>query len=257
MQIYDEYVAKRLQMSELCTKDTNGNVRLNEFGQPIGDPVPDFIVPDATKLGVGICGRLVELEPLKPEHAEGLFKEFSTNDGRMWTYLSVGPFASAEELKTKFIDLVCGKDDPKLFAIIERSSRKPLGWGGFLRVFPSTGSVEIGNLAFSPRLQRTAEATEALYLMMKNSFDLGFRRCEWKCDSLNAPSERAARRLGFQYEGMFRQAVVYKGRNRDTKWFAVVDVDWPQLQQKFVEWLDPSNFDNEGKQIKKLRCCSE
>jgi RimJ/RimL family protein N-acetyltransferase len=121
-----------------------------------------------------------------------------------------------------------------------------------MRITPAAGSIEVGHLNFSPRLQRSAAATEAMYLMMKTAFRLGYRRYEWKCDALNAPSRAAARRLGFAYEGTFRQATVYKGRNRDTAWFTVIDTEWPALLGAFEAWLDPDNFDSAGRQRSKL-----
>jgi RimJ/RimL family protein N-acetyltransferase len=121
-----------------------------------------------------------------------------------------------------------------------------------MRIQPASGSIEIGHLNFSPRLQRTAAATEAIHLMLKNAFELGYRRCEWKCDALNAPSRAAATRFGFSFEGIFRQATVYKNRSRDTAWYSIVDAEWPALERAFAAWLDPSNFDEAGAQRTRL-----
>jgi len=231
-------------------------VRLNEFGQPIGQDVPSFTPPDDAKLGLGFQGRLVSLEPLSFHHSEDLYDAFSRNDASLWTYLSFGPFETLESFNENYMKRMCLSGEFIMFAIISMHTGKPLGCAGYLRVFPQHGSVEIGALTFSGALQRTAEATEALYLMIKRCFDLGFRRCEWKCDALNEPSVRAAQRLGFKYEGTFRQATIYKGRNRDTKWFSILDREWPSLDEEFQRWLHKDNFDEAGSQKKRLRCSS-
>jgi len=143
--------------------------------------------------------------------------------------------------------------DPLFYAILDRPGDDPLGVASYLRIDPPMGSIEIGHLSFSPALQRSTTATEALYLMIRHVFDdLGYRRCEWKCDRLNAPSVAAAKRLGFRYEGTFRQAVVTKGRNRDTAWFSILDREWPALGAALEAWLDPGNFDGDGRQRRRL-----
>ena len=131
---------------------------------------------------------------------------------------------------------------------MSRETNKAAGLASYLRITPESGSLEVGHLAFSPQLQATTAATEALYLLMKHAFDLGYRRYEWKCDALNQPSRRAAQRLGFSFEGIFRQATLYKGRNRDTAWYAVTDKEWPELERAFKTWLRPENFDRDGQQ---------
>jgi len=125
---------------------------------------------------------------------------------------------------------------------------QPVGVASYLRIAPASGTIEVGHIHYSPRLRRSPIATEAMYLLMERAFSLGYRRYEWKCDALNAPSRAAARRLGFSYEGVFRHATVYKGRNRDTAWFSAVDSEWPALQTAFQAWLAPGNFDDEGRQ---------
>jgi RimJ/RimL family protein N-acetyltransferase len=146
--------------------------------------------------------------------------------------------------------------DPTFYAIVDTASGSPVGVASYLRIAPDMGSIEVGHLSYSPALQRTAAATEAMYLMMRRAFDeLGYRRYEWKCDSLNAPSRAAAIRLGFQYEGLFRDAVVYKGRNRDNAWYSIVADEWPALRTAFERWLDPANFGPEGGQILRLAQC--
>jgi RimJ/RimL family protein N-acetyltransferase len=143
--------------------------------------------------------------------------------------------------------------DPLFFAVVDAASGRAAGVASYLRIDPVNGVIEVGHLAFAPQLQRTRVATEAMYLMMKHAFSLGYRRYEWKCDALNAPSRRAAERLGFTFEGVFRQAIVYKGRSRDTAWFSVIDSEWPVLETAFLAWLDPDNFDADGRQRRSLR----
>jgi RimJ/RimL family protein N-acetyltransferase len=170
----------------------------------------------------------------------------------MWTYLSSGPFTSSAELRS-WVEARQDSEDPLFFAVVDASTARAAGVSSYLRIEPAHGVVEVGHLAFAPQLQRTRVATEAMYLMMKHVFDIGYRRCEWKCDALNAPSRRAAERLGFTFEGIFRQAIVYKGRNRDTAWYSVIDSEWPVLETSFRAWLDPDNFDADGRQRRRLR----
>ncbi|BAP89614.1 putative Acyl-CoA N-acyltransferase [Burkholderiales bacterium GJ-E10] len=147
--------------------------------------------------------------------------------------------------------------DPLLFAIVDNATERALGVAGYLRITPNAGTIEIGHLHFSPLLQRTAMATEALFLMMREAFALGYRRLEWKCNSLNQPSRRAAQRLGFRFEGIFRQAAVVKGRNRDTAWFSIIDGEWPALHAAIERWLAPENFDRDGRQRVSLTSLTE
>jgi RimJ/RimL family protein N-acetyltransferase len=143
-------------------------------------------------------------------------------------------------------------DDPLFHAIIDAARHQAAGVASYLRVDPRNGVIEVGHINYSPLLQRSRAATEAMYLMMQRVFGLGYRRYEWKCDSLNAVSRAAAQRLGFSFEGVFRQAVVYKGRNRDTAWYAAIDSEWPELERAFLRWLDPANFDKDGRQRARL-----
>jgi len=135
-----------------------------------------------------------------------------------------------------------------MFAVVDPITDDAIGVAGYLRITPASGSIEVGHLNFSPRLQRTRAATEAMYLMMAHAFELGYRRYEWKCNALNLPSRAAALRLGLSFEGIFRQATVVKGRNRDTAWYAAIDSEWPALRAAFLQWLDPANFDEQGQQ---------
>lgn len=199
-------------------------------------------------------GRFCRLEPLDPaRHAGDLFAANQLDkDGRNWTYLSVGPFADLSSYRA-WLDKMAKGDDPLFHAIIDNSTGKAVGVATFMRIDAANGVIEVGNINYSPLLQRKPGATEAMYLMMVRVFDeLGYRRYEWKCDSLNAPSRAAAARLGFQYEGLFRQAVVYKGRNRDTAWFSIIDGEWPALKRAYQQWLAPENFDAGGQQKRKL-----
>ena len=225
---------------------------LNAFGQPIGPPVPGWSrrsPPDRVVLE----GRYCRLEPLDPvRHTADLFDANGQDDGRGWTYLSYGPFDTLEGYRT-WVEGAAASKDPLFSTIIETASGKPAGVAALMRIDPANGVVEVGHIKYAPALQRTPAATEAMFLLMRYVFeDLGCRRYEWKCDSLNAPSRRAAERLGFIYEGMFRQAVVYKGRSRDTTWFAMTDGDWPMLKRAYEAWLAPANFDEAGQQRRRL-----
>jgi RimJ/RimL family protein N-acetyltransferase len=165
----------------------------------------------------------------------------------MWTYLPYGPFETRESFGGWLTEVASGAD-PMFFVIVDRRANRAVGLASYLRIAAASGSIEVGHLCYSPSLQRTPAATEAMFLMMKSAFELGYRRYEWKCDALNARSRAAAQRLGFSFEGLFRQATVYKGRSRDTAWYSVIDREWPALQKAFLQWLDPSNFDPSGAQ---------
>jgi RimJ/RimL family protein N-acetyltransferase len=194
-------------------------------------------------------GGYCRVEPLDPaRHAVELHKANALDrEGRMWTYLFSGPFASLDAYRA-WLEAKQPCEDPLFFAFVDAARGCAVGLGSYLRIDAAHGTVEVGHLQFSPLMQRTIVATEAMYLMMKTAFDLGYRRYEWKCDSLNAGSRRAAERLGFRFEGIFRQAIVYKGRSRDTAWYSVLDKEWPALDAAFRAWLDPANFDPAGRQ---------
>jgi len=224
----------------------------NDLGQCIGFAVPNWVsrsVPPREMME----GRYCRLEPLDPvRHAEALFEaNAAAPDGRSWTYLAYGPFSDLPSYRA-WLDANCRGDDPLFFAVIDRADDRPAGLVSYLRIAPATGSIEVGHIHYSPRLQRTPAATEAMYLMMKKAFESGYRRYEWKCDALNAASRAAADRQGLSFEGVFRQAAVYKGRNRDTAWFAAIDAEWPALREAFLAWLDPHNFDGKGQQRARL-----
>ena len=224
----------------------------NELGQPIGPALRGWRPPDAPS-AAPMVGRYCRLERLDPErHGAALFAaNAGDTDQRMWTYLSYGPFAT-RAVYDEWLRTMAAQTDPLFFAIVDSARGSATGLAAYLRITPPHGTIEIGHLAFSPLLQRTVAATEALYLMMAAAFAQGYRRCEWKCDALNAPSRRAAERLGFTFEGIFRQAVVYRARSRDTAWFSVIDREWPALNAVFQQWLDQANFDPAGRQKRRL-----
>jgi RimJ/RimL family protein N-acetyltransferase len=220
--------------------------RMNAMGQPIGDPVINWIAPPHPPREP-LVGRYCRVEPLEPaRHATSLF-DANARDvaGRNWTYLSVDAFDSLEDYRA-WLEQVASGTDPQFYAITVDD--RAVGVASYLRIAPAAGSIEVGHINFSPLLQRTAAAAESMFLMMQHAFALGYRRYEWKCDSLNEPSRVAAQRLGLSFEGVFRQALVYKGRNRDTAWYAAIDREWPALRAAFEQWLDPANFDENGQQ---------
>jgi RimJ/RimL family protein N-acetyltransferase len=226
--------------------------RYDEYGQPIGPALGGW-APPLPPPRVLLAGRFCRVEPLDVErHGRELFAANAASpDGRSFTYLPYGPFATIEEY-LGWLGGFCLGEDPASYAIVTASDARAAGVASYMRIQPASGSIEIGHLNFSPRLQRTAAATEAIHLMLKNAFELGYRRCEWKCDALNAPSRAAATRFGFSFEGIFRQATVYKNRSRDTAWYSIVDAEWPALERAFAAWLDPSNFDEAGAQRTRL-----
>jgi RimJ/RimL family protein N-acetyltransferase len=226
---------------------------LNDLGQPIGFPLPHWTARPRPPRSA-MEGRFCRVEPIDPaRHATDLHAANSLDrEGRNWTYLPYGPFPELAGYYD-WLERVCAADDPLFHAVIDRRSRRAVGVASYMRIDPAAGVIEVGGINYAPPLQRTAAATEAMYLMMRRVFDeLGYRRYEWKCDSLNAPSRAAAQRLGFRYEGMFRQATVYKARNRDTCWFSILDSEWPALKPVFEAWLDPGNFDASGRQRRSL-----
>jgi RimJ/RimL family protein N-acetyltransferase len=228
------------------------DARRNEFGQPIGPALPDW-QPPARPSRQPLRGRFCSVEPLDvARHARELFDANSQDrEHRMWTYLLSGPFATFDEYERWLVERAHATD-PLFQAFVSRASGAAVGLGAFMRIDPAAGSIEVGHIAMSPLLQRTPAATEAMYLMMRHAFELGYRRYEWKCDSLNEKSRRAAARLGFTFEGIFRQAIVYKGRSRDTAWYSILDCEWPVVRESFERWLDPGNFDVDGRQRRSL-----
>ena len=230
------------------------NQPINHLGQPIGFPVADWS-PRARPPRVPIEGHYCRLEPLDgARHGADLYRANQEDrEGRIWTYMPYGPFETLRAYRD-WIEAACRGDDPLYHAIVDLQTAKAVGVASYLRINPGVGVIEVGHINYAPPLQRTPAASEAMFLMMSRVFDeLDYRRYEWKCDALNAGSRRAAERLGFRFEGVFRQATIYKGRNRDTAWYAITDQDWPAIKPAFQAWLDPANFDETGQQRRSLR----
>jgi RimJ/RimL family protein N-acetyltransferase len=228
-------------------------MRLKTVKDQLGNLIADFKKPQLPDEAVKLTGQYCHLEALDADkHAQDLWEVYSLDtEGRLWTYMPQGPFKSAAEYRT-WVEGAHHKADPFFYAIIDASTGKAVGVASFLRVDPGAGSIEVGWITFSPVIQQKPIATESMYLMMKHAFDLGYRRYEWKCNSQNAPSVSAAMRLGFSFEGLFRQATMVKGHNRDTAWFAILDKDWPVAKKAFETWLAKENFDENGKQKQSL-----
>jgi RimJ/RimL family protein N-acetyltransferase len=231
----------------------SGVTQINTFGQQVGAPLPPGWTAPAVPGFQRLSGRYAALERLSAaQHAEGLYSSGDMGaSSSSWTYLPYGPFGTFEEYRI-WAQEAGAQSDPQFFAILSRDSGLPMGVCSYLRIDPAAGSIEVGHIWMSARLQRTVMATEAMYLMMREAFALGYRRFEWKCDALNAPSQRAAARLGFTFEGTFRQATHYKGRNRDTAWYSITDGEWPACRAALEGWLAPSNFDARGRQLQRL-----
>jgi RimJ/RimL family protein N-acetyltransferase len=230
----------------------------SETPLPIGAPVPGWTArsrPPRTAM----LGRYCRVEPVDIDrHAADLHAaNLEAGDHSRWTYLSAPGFDDLGAYRD-WLRGMTATDDPLTHAIVDLPTGRAVGVAAYLRIDPGNGVIEVGHLNYSPRLQRTRAATEAMYLMMRRAFDeLGYRRYEWKCDSLNAPSRAAAHRLGFTFEGIFRQALVYKGRNRDTAWFSIIDAEWPAIRDGFERWLAPCNFDDDGRQRRRLEECRQ
>ncbi len=226
----------------------------NQFGQPIGDGMDSWAGARRPERAT-LRGEWCTLEPLEPaRHATSLYDAYaSADDDSDWTYLPIGPFRDFDSYRA-WVTLAVQAPDPLHFAIVDNGTGQALGSMALMRQDPDNGVGEVGWVTYSRALQRTAIATEAQALLMRYVFEeLGYRRYEWKCDSLNEPSRKAALRLGFTYEGTFRQAAVTKGRNRDTAWFSLLDSEWPRVREALDAWLDPANFDTEGQQLQPLR----
>lgn len=222
--------------------------RTNGFGQPVGDDLggwaPPAMISDAVLIGNHAC-----LRPLAVDDAETVYSALRQARHDLWTYMPFGPFYSVDDA-SEYLRYMLDLADWRPYIIEVEGIVQ--GFMSYLRIVPSDGVIEIGSIVFSPQLQRTTAATEAVYLMMRHAFDSGYRRVEWKCDSLHSVSRRAAERLGFRYEGTFVNATHYKGRSRDTAWFAVTAEEWSDRLQRLEAWLDPANFDQEGDQLRPL-----
>lgn len=232
------------------------------MGQPVGQLLPGWTprqLPTASVLN----GRYCRLEQLSPSrHSEQLFTADRHDvDGSSWTYLPYGPFADLPSYRA-WVEEITNADDLFFYAIISVDQATPVpgpvGLLSLMRADPAAGSIEVGHVHYSPLLQRQRAATDAQFVLMCHIFeDLGYRRYEWKCDALNAPSRAAAQRLGFCYEGTFRQDKVVKGRSRDTAWYSMIDTDWPRVREAMTTWLEPDNFGDDDRQKRPLRVSEE
>jgi RimJ/RimL family protein N-acetyltransferase len=225
----------------------------SDLGLPIGFPVPGWNglnLPPRTSM----VGQYCRLEILDVNaHAQELYDAYvADSEDRIWTYLPYGPFADFGAFQSWMAN-TCTGDDPLFYTIFDLNTGRAVGVASYLRINPNSGSIEVGHINFGPAMQRTPLATEAMYLMMARAFDeLNYRRYEWKCDSLNARSCRAAGRLGLTFEGIFRQCTIYKDRNRDTAWYSILDTEWPATKAAFQAWLSADNFSDEGNQRQTL-----
>lgn len=224
---------------------------------PRGTPLPDWtprILPPRKILQ----GRTARLEPLDPErHGDDLVAAFANTPPESWTYLFHGPHTDEASIR-QWLATSASADGYVCYAIVDASSSRALGIASYMRMDPANGVVEVGSVHYSDAMKHTPMSTEAMYLMMRHVFDdLGYRRFEWKCDSHNAPSRRMALRLGFSFEGIFRNHMIVKGHSRDTAWFAMTDADWPRIKAAFETWLAPENFDGDGQQRSRLAASHE
>ncbi len=202
-----------------------------------------------------LIGKYCYLEPVNvKKHSKDLFKNFSKDKkGIDWIYMPRGPFKNKKSLK-KYLKNKNLTGNPFFYIIYSKRLKTFCGLASYLRIKPQIGTIEVGYITYAKNLQRTVEATEAMFLMMKNAFDkLGYRRYEWKCDNLNKRSRKAALRLGFKFEGIFRQATIYKNRNRDTAWYSVIDKEWKKHKKRYLTFLKKSNFTDKLKQKRKLK----
>ena len=226
-------------------------MNINQYGQQIGRALPDW-QPVAKPRRQAIVGKYCLLAPLELEHSEALYQAFSlAEDNRDWTWLSTNKPNSVEEVRFWLTDKI---DNLELvpFTVVDKTTQRPVGVVCFANIEVDNGAIEIGHVTWSPLMQRNVTGTEALYLLLKMAFSLGYRRVAWRCDSTNLASRRAAERLGFTFEGRFRQTMTRKQRNRDTDWLSMIDSEWPRINQALSGWLEESNFDDEGQQKKKL-----
>ncbi|MGR2737951.1 GNAT family N-acetyltransferase [Billgrantia sp. Q4P2] len=247
--------------------DVSHNMSHNDFGQPVGAALPDW-QPARRPARMPLQGRRVRLEPLSAEHhADSLHAALlapgqGTHDApeARWTYSGGMPFADAEQYRV-WLAARAGSEDPLFYAIVEaadeRAPGRALGLASYLNIVPEHGSIEVGHIHFTPALRRTPAATEAMLLLMRHAFELGYRRYEWKCNTLNAASRRAAERLGFRFEGIFRQHRVENGHSRDTAWFSLLDSEWPAVEARLERWLAPKNFDAAGRQLSSLSALTQ
>lgn len=218
--------------------------------RPVGPIVPNWTPPPMPP-ATDMQGRYASVVPFDLEaHSRQLY-DLNSADDAIWDYMPQGPFSSFNEYRDWMATNTLGPD-PMFHTIINLETGRAEGVATYLRIAPEAGSIEVGYITYSPALQRTRAGTEAMILMMRRAFDLGYRRYEWKCNALNQPSRRLAMRLGMSFEGVFRQAGIVKGRNRDTAWYAAIDKDWTDISNAFDTWLSPDNFDEDGRQLTRL-----
>ena len=221
-----------------------------EADMKFGVELPGWTVPQRPT-GIVLEGDVVWLERMNVDaHAADLFRAYSGHDA-LWDYLPYGPFSAASAYHRWAKDTAMG-EDPLFYVIRQKEGGHCGGVASYLRIAPEAGSIEVGHINLSPELNRSRASTEAMFLMMEWAFGAGYRRYEWKCNALNLASRRAAQRLGFSFEGVFRQAAIVKGRNRDTAWFSIIDSEWPALREAYAAWLSPRNFDAQGQQRESL-----
>ncbi len=225
----------------------------NEFGQAVGNHLAGWVPPPMIADAV-LNGTYVRLRPLTVDDAETIYSALGQARHDLWTYMPFGPFYSVNDT-SEYLRYMVDQADWRPYIIDVEGFVQ--GFKSYLRIKPADGVIEIGSIVFSPQLQRTTAATESVYLMMRHAFDSGYRRVEWKCDSLHVVSRKAAERLGFRYEGTFANATHYKGRSRDTAWFAVTAEEWPDRRKRLEAWLDPANFDKDGDQLRPLSTFDE
>ena len=198
-----------------------------------------------------LTGQYARLERLEADKHAAEIHSANSQDNTIWDYMAYGPFPSAGSYH-RWMQEAAARDDPSFYAIRNLESGHFEGVASYLRIKPEMGVIEVGNICFSPALQRSRAASEAMFLMMQWAFEAGYRRYEWKCDARNLASRRAAQRYGLSFEGIFRQHMIIKGRNRDTAWYAAIDSEWPALKAAYETWLDPANFDEQGRQAERL-----
>lgn len=244
-------------MDDALSEGEKSEVAKSDVAEPIGPRVDGS--PARRPGPTTLRGRVVTLVPLDPRaHGDAFYEGIRGEAGdRLWQYLFEGPFADRAAFDIH-LQRIAASEDPLFFAILDNASGSAVGYASYMRIEPVHRVIEVGSILYTPCLQQTTLATEAMYLMARHVFeDLGYRRYEWKCNALNSPSRRAALRLGFTFEGIFRQHMIVKGRNRDTAWFSMLDSEWPVRKANFERWLDPSNFDEDGRQKVALSTLNE
>jgi RimJ/RimL family protein N-acetyltransferase len=241
-------VKKDLLQERSADYARNRSVGLSKVKSLYGEIVKD-LSPAVRPRRETLEGRVVLIQPLDSlVHGDALYEgTHADHREELWRYLPEGPFPDRSTFGT-YLKRASVSEDPLFFAIVDKSSGVASGMAAYLRIEPIHKVIEVGHILFTPKLQRTVAATEAMFLMAQHVFDLGYRRYEWKCNALNESSQRAARRLGFTFEGVFRQHMIVKGRNRDTAWFSMLDSEWPARKARFEQWLDAKNFDENGVQ---------